>query len=367
MLDTALRFIETLEENGFEAYIVGGLVRDYYLGIESNDIDVCTNARPSDVRNIFKDNCVPNDDYGSVTVNIKNTSIEVTTYRKEIKYVDNRRPSEYFYIDNLLDDLKRRDFNINTLCMNKNKEIIDLLNGRRDLEAREINTVGDSYTKFSEDALRILRAVRFATILNFKLSDDVKESIMKTKHLLKNLSYERKKEELNKIFASIHVRYGVMLLLELGLDKELELDNLRNIKNFDDLMGIWALLDVCDIYPFSKNEKEIITDILETLNLNNLDPMVLYKYGLYVNIVSGGIKNIDKKQIAYVYDNLPIKSISELNISGDDVMAVLKIEPGKQIKDILDDVEEAVVRGKIENDNYKLKRYIDLKYSSTLK
>ena len=229
MLEKALKFIKKIEDNGFKAYIVGGFVRDHLLGIESNDIDICTSARPSDIRDIFESSCLPNEEYGSVIVNSLNTRFEVTTFRKEIAYVDNRKPVEYIYIDDLYEDLKRRDFTINTICIDKDGKIIDLLDGRSDIEKREINTVGNSYDKFSEDALRILRAIRFATILDFKLSDEVKDAIIKTKDLLKNLSYERKKEELDKIFGSIHVKYGVKLLIELGLDIELEISNLRNV------------------------------------------------------------------------------------------------------------------------------------------
>lgn len=366
MLNTALKFLETIEKNGFSAYIVGGFVRDYVLGIESNDIDVCTNARPSDIKRIFANSCLPAEDYGSVTVYIKKVRFEVTTFRRENIYENNRRPVDFEYIDDLLEDLKRRDFTINTLCMNKDKEIIDLLDGKKDITNKQIDTVGDSYYKFSQDALRILRAIRFATILDFKLSDNVKEAIKKTKHLLKNLSYERKKEELNKIFSSKHVRYGITLLIELGLDKELELDNLKNINFYDDLMGIWALLDVTHIYPFSKNEISIIVDIKNALSLDNLDPLVLYKYDLYVNSIAGAIKNIDKKLITYKYNSLPIHSRNEIVINGNDITKCLNRRPGKYIRGILDDVEEQIVRGVLDNDKDKILDYVFNKYQDII-
>lgn len=362
MLDRALKFLKKIEDNGFEAYIVGGFVRDYLLGIESSDVDICTNARPSDIRKIFKDSCLPNEDYGSVVVNTKNLRCEVTTFRKEISYVNNRKPVEYVYIDDLLEDLKRRDFTINTICMNKNGEVIDLLDGQNDLKKEEINTVGNSIHKFSEDSLRILRAVRFATILNFKLSDDVKNAIVKTKHLLKNLSYERKKMELDKIFSSIHVKYGVKLLIELGLDEELELYNLKDIKNFDNLIGTWAQLDATDIYPFSKNEKDMINDILEVLKLDNLNPLVLYRYGLYVNTIAGDIKGIDRKVIISKYGKLAIKDKSEINITGNDIMDILNKKPGSYLKTIFSDIEKKIVLGELINDNNVLAEYIICNY-----
>ena len=357
MLDAALKFISEIENHGYQAYIVGGFVRDYLLGIESNDVDICTNAKPSDIRKIFKDSCLPDEDYGSVIVLCKNNRFEVTTFRKEINYIGSRKPIEYVYIDSLEEDIIRRDFTINTICMDKNKNIIDILDGKNDLKAGEIKTVGDSLFKFSEDALRILRAVRFATILNFRLSDEVKNAIIKTKHLLKKLSYQRKKEELDKIFGSIHVNYGVKLLLELGLDEELELDNLKNITNFSDLMGIWALLDTRN-YPFSRNEKDMINDIKEALELDNLNDLVLYKYGPYVNGIAANIKGIDKKEVTYKYDKLPIKDKSEIKISSNDIMRILNIKPGIKLGKVIDRLENDIILGYVKNDEEELKKYV---------
>ena len=366
MLNAALKFLKTIEDNGYEAYIVGGFVRDYLLGIESNDIDICTNARPSDIRKIFKDNCLPNQEYGSVVVIIKNVRFEVTTFRKEIAYEDNRKPVEFEYIDNLMEDLQRRDFTINAICMDKNKNIVDLLNGRTDITNREINTIGNSFNKLNEDSLRILRAVRFATILDFKLSSDVKESIKKNKHLLRNLSYERKKEELTKIFGSIHVKYGVKLLLELGLDEELELNRLKDINYFDDLMGIWTLLDVDNIYPFTKNEKSMMENIRMALLEDNIDTLVLYKYGLYVNSVAASIKGFDKKQLVYKYENLPIKELKEIKITGEEIIHLLDMKPGKLLKNIFKDIEKSILLGKLENDNMKIKEYLLNNYGTII-
>lgn len=364
MLNIALKLIKTIEEHGYQAYIVGGFVRDQLLNIPSNDIDICTNARPSDIRNIFPNSCLPNEDYGSVTVVVKNIRFEITTFRREIRYLNNRKPIEFEYINSLEEDLKRRDFCINTICMDKDNNIIDLLNGKKDIEKREINTVGNSVYKFSEDALRILRAVRFATILNFSLSDEVKKAILETKHYIKNLSYNRKKEELNKIFASVNVRYGIKLLLELGLDKELELPYLKELKNFDDLMGIWAQINVDDNYPFTKNEKEIMKNIREVLSLNNLDSLVLYRYGLYVNSVAAEIKGIDKKVVTQAYNNLPIKSRTDIVVNGSDIIKVLNSTPGEYLRKIIADIEEKIIMGILKNEKQEITEYIIKNYSS---
>lgn len=364
MLDIALSLLKKIESHGFKAYIVGGFVRDNILEIESNDIDICTNAKPSDLHTIFEDSCLPNEDYGSISVIYKNVLFEITTFRKEIKYINNRKPVVFEYIDDLLEDLKRRDFLINTLCMDSNGNIIDLLNGRRDIEKREINTVGDSNYKFTEDSLRILRAIRFATKLDFRLSDEIKSAILETKELVGNLSYERKKEELSKIFTSSHVKYGINLLKELGLDSVLELNNLESFKYSDDLMGVWAQLGVVNLYPFSKNEKEIITSIEKALKLDNLSNDTLYKYGLYINSVSGSIKNIDKKLIADKYSKLPIKSRRDIVIKGNDIINILNIKPSKVIDSIFSDIENKIVNSIISNDYDSIKNYLINTYST---
>lgn len=363
MLNTALKLIQKIEEQGYKAYIVGGFVRDHILGISSNDIDICTNAEPMVIRSIFKNACLPNEAYGSVTVVLKNVRFEITTFRRELTYLNNRKPIEFEYIDDLLEDLERRDFRINTICMDKNGKIIDLLDGRLDLRNREIHTVGDSYTKFSEDSLRILRAIRFATILDFRLSDEIKESILETKHYLKNLSYDRKKDELNKIFTSVHVKYGVKLLISLGLDKELNLNKLSSIDHFDDLMGIWARLEVDSIYPFSKNEKQLMKDIREVLKLDNYSPKVLYKYGLYVNSVAVEIKGLNKKIVTKTYQDLPIKSRNEIVLNGKDIIEILSLTPSKYLREIIDDIEDKIINGELENEFTCLKNYILDKYS----
>ena len=126
MLEVALKLLEEITARGFKAYIVGGFVRDYILGINSNDIDITTSATPKDIKEIFEDSCLPSEDYGSVTVIKKGIRFEITTFRKEIGYIDNRRPAEIKYIDDLYEDLLRRDFTINTICMDEKGEIVDL-------------------------------------------------------------------------------------------------------------------------------------------------------------------------------------------------------------------------------------------------
>ena len=159
MLDIALKLLKEFSEHSYDAYIVGGYVRDYLLGIESSDIDITTNATPKEIKEIFHDCCLPNEEYGSVIVTLKGIRFEITTFRKEVEYVDNRRPGEVKYINELYPDLLRRDFIINTICMDKDGQIIDYLGGKEDLNKKIIRTVGPADERFEEDCLLILRSL----------------------------------------------------------------------------------------------------------------------------------------------------------------------------------------------------------------
>lgn len=362
MLDTSLELLKKIEEQGFEAYIVGGFVRDYLLGILSSDVDINTSATPKEIKDIFKDACLPNEDYGSVTVIYEQIRFEITTYRKELSYIGNRRPSSIEYIKDLKEDLKRRDFTINTLCMDSKGQVIDLLNGKKDLDNRLIVCVNNPFTSFSDDALRILRAVRFATVLNFQLATDIKTNIIATKGLLQNLSYDRKKEELKKIFTSENKQYGISLLKELHLDYELELFDLDKVNDTTDLLAIWLLIDKKEVYPYTKNEKQLISQIRECLSLDNLKKDVLYKYGLYVNLESASIKGLSRKLVVDRYNALPIKTRKDINISGQEIMQFLNIPSSYKIKQIINDLEEKILLGELENNKDVLKNYVLANY-----
>ena len=247
------KILNILNNKGFKTYIVGGYVRDYLLNNKSNDYDICTSARPNDLMNIFD---VIDNNHGSVKIKYNNKIYEITTFRKDINYINHRKPEKIEYVNTLKEDLQRRDFTINTICMDEFNNIIDLLDGKKDLQNKIIRVVGDTDKKIQEDALRILRAVRFATILNFKLDNQLYNSIKKYGYLVNNLSYYRKRQELDKIFTSNNIDYGIKLLKELELDKYLEISLDFKITN---LLGIWAQINNIN-YPFTREEKKIINN-----------------------------------------------------------------------------------------------------------
>ncbi len=211
--------LEILERHGYEAYLVGGCVRDSILGREPGDWDICTNALPEEMIAAFADyRLVLNGlKHGTVTVIIMHTAIEITTYRIDGEYEDNRHPKEVTFTSDLALDLSRRDFTINALAYNQGKGVVDCFGGLEDLANGVIKAVGDPYKRFHEDGLRILRAVRFACVLGFTYDERTKDAVRDGNYLLRNIATERIQVELNKILLSPNVRQGLEDMYQLGL------------------------------------------------------------------------------------------------------------------------------------------------------
>ena len=350
--------INILYEHGYNAYIVGGYVRDRLLNINSSDIDITTNAKPKEIKEVFPDCIIKSDSYGAVIINYKNYHFDVTTMREEMEYLDSRHPSGIIYVDDLKKDLLRRDFTINALCLDKDKNLIDLIGGKKDLDKKVIRTISDSNKSLKDDALRILRAIRFASLLNFSLSDEIKVAIKNNKYLLTKLSSLRKKEELDKIFGSKKAKEGIQLIKELDLVDELNLTNIDRVKDYSDIIGIWAMINTKE-YDFSASEKDLINKINIVYEMDNLDDLVLYHYGCYVNVLAGINKGLKKKDIIAKYENLPIKKRDEINISAKEICEIYHKKPGPFIGKIYLVIENKIVLRELENNNNKIKEFIE--------
>lgn len=210
MPKAAKEIIEKLNRNGYEAYIVGGCVRDAILGKEPDDWDITTSAKPEEVKALFNRTVDTGIQHGTVTVVMKNAdtknleAYEVTTYRVDGKYEDHRRPTQVTFTASLLEDMKRRDFTINAMAYNDEEGVIDHFDGIDDLERKVIRCVGVPAERFDEDALRILRAVRFSAQLDFEIDEDTKCAIKNQADFLKDISAERIQVELDKLLRSNH-------------------------------------------------------------------------------------------------------------------------------------------------------------------
>ena len=196
--ETIDKTLKKLENNGFEAYIVGGCVRDLLLKKNPSDYDITTNALPNEVKLIFDKTVDTGIKHGTVTVIENNIPIEITTYRTENGYSDTRRPDSVSFVSNLNEDLSRRDFTVNAMCYNPKSGLIDLFGGTDDLNNKRLKAVGNAEKRFSEDALRIMRLFRFSSVLDFKIENETFNAALKCKDLLKNISVERISLELIK-------------------------------------------------------------------------------------------------------------------------------------------------------------------------
>ncbi|MBO7338875.1 MAG: CCA tRNA nucleotidyltransferase [Lachnospiraceae bacterium] len=216
--ENAQKILTALQEAGYEAYVVGGCVRDSILGRVPQDWDVTTSARPEQVKELFRRTIDTGIQHGTVTVMMGNEGYEVTTYRIDGKYEDNRHPSEVTFTPSLEEDLKRRDFTINAMAYNPKEGLVDLFGGMEDIRKKVIRCVGDPKARFGEDALRILRAVRFSAQLGYAIDEATKQAICELAPSLVNISAERIHVELEKLLVSDHPEF-LKVAYETGITK----------------------------------------------------------------------------------------------------------------------------------------------------
>lgn len=216
--EKAKRIIDIITEAGYEAYIVGGCVRDSILGRNPEDWDITTSARPDQVKALFRRTIDTGIQHGTVTVMMDKEGFEVTTYRIDGKYEDSRHPKDVTFTPNLVEDLKRRDFTINAMAYNEKDGLIDIFGGMQDIENRIIRCVGDARERFREDALRIMRAIRFSAQLGYSIEEQTKEAIKELSPNLKNISAERIQVELVKLLISPNPDY-IREAYETGVTK----------------------------------------------------------------------------------------------------------------------------------------------------
>lgn len=214
--DNVKLIISELEKAGYEAYAVGGCVRDSLIGRIPGDWDITTSALPQDIKRTFRRTVDTGIEHGTVTVLIGNSSYEVTTYRIDGEYKDSRHPSSVRFTDAISEDLRRRDFTINAMAYNDKSGIVDLFGGREDLETGVVRCVGDANERFDEDALRILRAVRFAAQLDFDIDSMTRDAIAQHAPRLKAVSKERVLVEISKLICSAHIE-RIADIFQLGI------------------------------------------------------------------------------------------------------------------------------------------------------
>jgi tRNA nucleotidyltransferase (CCA-adding enzyme) len=353
--EVALEVLKKINESGYYAYIVGGFSRDYYLGVVSDDIDICTSANYNELCGIFSD--VQNRKHGSYFLNFKDFCFEITTFRHDGRYIKSRHPKSVKFVSDLKSDLKRRDFTVNTLCIDCNGDFVDLMNARIDINHKIIKLIG-SKNRIFEDSLRILRAIRFATILNFSIDYKLSKAIDFYKSSLVNLSFDRKKNELDKIFSSNNAKYGIDLIRKYGLDRFLNID-ISDVVIVDDLCGMWAQVVIDDSYNFSKSDRYKIFKIKDLINVP-FELYDLYLYGLDIFKVVSKIKG-DDLDIVGMYNLFPIKDRDDIDVDFFDICDKVSVND-YMIGNIYSDIERKIVYGELKNQKEDILNYIVGKY-----
>src|SRR5690625_2741792 len=355
-LKNALMVLKILEREGYESYLVGGVVRDYILKRKFNDIDITTVAKPNEVLKHFKG--VPTGvRYGTVTVSFRNEKFEVTTFRSEDTYNDYRRPERVTFEEDVLKDVLRRDFTINGLLMNKDEKIIDHVGGLEDLENKLIKTIGNPLDRFSEDALRMMRAFYFQSKLGFKIEDNTLKAIENNRKLINEVASERVLEELNKLLNEENYLMALNSMYQSkvhevipGLKKGVEIIVNRNEEIRPAIffaLSFYLNKSIPKYFKFPNRFRHQISQIIEMLNkCINYYKIDLFNYGLnnvldtkYINYLLNKDK-LKEKEIKRLYDNINITSTLDLKFRARDILTLTKRKQGAWLNNLLNDLTE---------------------------
>ena len=359
--------LNKLKTHGFTAYVVGGCVRDSILGKKPNDWDITTNAKPNDIISIFKHTVPTGLKHGTVTVLIDNTPFEVTTFRVESEYENNRKPTEVFFVNNIENDLARRDFTINALAYNDIDGLIDYFNGIDHIKNKLIKAVGDANNRFTEDALRMLRAIRFSCQLNFHIECETFKAIKLNSNLIKNISNERIKDELNKILISSRPKKGLILLNNTDILR-LVIPEIKDFNFSKELLGrcltkdslilklCCLLISVDDVnstlsrlrYDNKTNLRVSCVLKYKDININNIDELsfkyILRELGVDDFFILTRLKELigfnknDILKLTIMAKNIISKNepltLKDLNVNGKDILS-LGVKRGSDVGRIL--------------------------------
>lgn len=385
----ALPILQQIEAHGYEAYFVGGSVRDSLLGKAIADVDIATSAFPAEIKEIFPKTIDTGIKHGTVTVMQQGIGYEVTTFRTESGYQDFRRPDHVTFVRSLKKDLQRRDFTINALAVRADGLVIDEFDGLTDLANQTIRAVGNADERFHEDALRMMRAVRFASQLGFDITTDTYVSLLHNAELLQKIAVERIHTEFEKMMLSPNWLIGWKLFVATGLIKNTPFFKDYLTDNYPkfvatqqplmDEAAIWTLLgegfsltlaQQQQLLHSWKSANEVIADSQDTLAFSRLlqtnpqpDASQLYQVDATIIERLATIWPIlqldaDFTQLAIHYQNLPIKNRHELAIDGQTLIQKLGLKPGPEIGQWLNQAEHAVVMGEVVNRNEALIEWI---------
>lgn len=370
----AMTVLKIFKKHEYEAYIVGGAVRDYLLKVPLNDIDITTNARPEAIMKIFKS--VPTGvKYGTVTIFFNDHQYEVTTYRSDGTYLDARRPETIEFEEDVIEDVKRRDFTINSMLMDETGKIHDHFGGMKDLKYKIIKTVGNPNERFNEDALRILRAFYFQSKLGFDLDSETELAIKANSELIKEISSERVLAEMIKIIQGPNFKLALSKMLDtnvafvlpglyLGIKHFVKLTEMPYVDVF--FTTSFALEGrVPRYWKFSNQHRNRYQKAVEIITKDlNFDAKTLYHYGLEISILANralfalGKDILRTNEITNNFNNLPINSSLDLKFRGRDILNLTNKKAGAWVNKLTEEMVILVLDGKLKNDYEVLKQYV---------
>ena len=374
----ALPVLKKIKNAGFEAYFVGGSVRDALLNRPIHDVDIASSSYPEETKRIFERTIDVGIEHGTVLVLEDNHEYEVTTFRTEDIYVDYRRPSHVTFVRSLKEDLKRRDFTINALALDEAGNVIDLFEGLDDLKQQILRAVGTPSERFNEDALRIMRGFRFQAALGFDLDTDTFQAMKLCAPLLEKISVERTFIEFDKLLTASYWRKGLKSLLASGATNYLpdmrssqsQLEKMFDVKadfQFTSSEQAWATLlmtlQVKNVKKFLKHWKtsnefqkrvEQIVTIYNIRQRHFLDKEECYRFELDLMIQAEEIRQaqglaVDFEKIHSTYDSLTIHDKHEIVVNGGLLIKEFGFKPSPALGQLLTEIETAIVNGTLDN------------------
>lgn len=383
----AMPVLRTLEDAGFESYFVGGSVRDVLLHRHVHDVDITTSAYPEEVKELFDKSIDTGIKHGTVTVLYGGESYEITTFRTESGYQDFRRPDHVTFVQNLDKDLKRRDFTINALAMDMHGDIVDLFNGIEDLKNHIIRAVGNPEKRFHEDALRMMRAVRFMSQLEFKLEEKTEQAIKDNHELLKKISVERIREEFVKMGLGPFSRQAFQIFLDTQLSEDVpDFAGKKNLLQVYPQLkfsptvetSLWAVIIILLKVPNEnigkfmrdwKNSNAMTEKVEQIIKMFDLiadhvpTDYELFEAGEDIIINTIDVADIlgqpvSSEALVDRYLALPIKTPSELAVDGR-FLIKRGMRPGAQLGRTLNQIRKKVVACEIENSEEAIEQYLD--------
>ena len=359
----AINILKTFNKNGFEAYFVGGCVRDFLLGKDFSDIDITTNALPEQVKNIFRKSIDTGIQHGTVTILVNGESYEVTTFRKEDEYVNHRAPDKVEFVSDLKEDLDRRDFTINAMALDYKGKLFDFHNGEADLKNNIIKTVNDPNERFFEDALRMLRAFRFSSKLGFVIDSNTIMAIKNNAKLITYVSIERIVNEFRKLLEGKGNIDSLQLMIDSTLNSYIPF--IKDIKVIEDfskytfcqslyILSIINNISFDELKKLKLSNKEIklvkeYDKIRNDFKNNKPLELILYKYNIEdVRFIYSYFKYGDESEIEKI--KLPITSFNDIDIASEEIIEFINRKPGPWIKEIIVLLEyEILLNGLVNN------------------